>query len=421
MKKLKECRNDYLAEIETILGKAQEEDRVLTAEEVARLQELKELVEDMNKQMAVAEESRALTIVEENKEEKGDKDNMEDRALEVREMEINAFAEAVKNADTRGLATGTNGGVIPTAVADMIVTAIKEKSPVLEMAKIYNEVGQLKIVKAEKVVADYIEEDTDLSEGNMTMTTITLNNFTIGSLIVVSKSLINMSNIDIVKYVVEQIADALAVKIERELLVGTSSFTIGSLIVVSKSLINMSNIDIVKYVVEQIADALAVKIERELLVGTSSKITGCAGTTNVVTLQNTYELADLMKTQAKAIGTKAEECAWIMSREMFEDMVGRTDKIGRPFMVTGMTAEGKVSNLLLGARVFVSDQMEEKTLFYGNFKGLAVKISQAVEVQTLTERFATKNAIGVVGFVGLDAKVERDEFIVKATVNSRSK
>ena len=374
MKKLKECRNDYLAEIETILEKAQEEDRVLTAEEVARLQELKELVEDMNKQMAVAEESRALTIVEENKEEKGDKDNMENRALEVREMEINAFAEAVKNADTRGLATGTNGGVIPTAVADMIVTAIKEKSPVLEMAKIYNEVGQLKIVKAEKVVADYIEEDTDLSEGNMTMTTITLNNF-----------------------------------------------TIGSLIVVSKSLINMSNIDIVKYVVEQIADALAVKIERELLVGTSSKITGCAGTTNVVTLQNTYELADLMKTQAKAIGTKAEECAWIMSREMFEDMVGRTDKIGRPFMVTGMTAEGKVSNLLLGARVFVSDQMEEKTLFYGNFKGLAVKISQAVEVQTLTERFATKNAIGVVGFVGLDAKVERDEFIVKATVNSRSK
>lgn len=375
MKKLKECRNDYLAEIETILEKAQEEDRVLTAEEVARLQELKELVEDMNKQMAVAEESRALTIVEENKEEKGDKDNMENRALEVREMEINAFAEAVKNADTRGLATGTNGGVIPTAVADMIITAIKEKSPVLEMAKIYNEVGQLKIVKAEKVVADYIDENTDLSEGNMSMTTITLNNF-----------------------------------------------TIGSLIVVSKSLINMSNIDIVKYVVEQIADALAVKIERELLVGTESKIAGCDGTTNTVTLQNTYELADLMKTQAKAKGTKAEECAWIMSREMFEDMVGRTDKIGRPFMVTGMTAEGKVSNLLLGARVFVSDQMEDKTLFYGDFKGLAVKISQAVEVQTLTERFATKNAIGVVGFVGLDAKVERDEFIVKATVNpSRSK
>lgn len=375
MKKLKECRNDYLAEIETILEKAQEEDRVLTAEEVARLQELKELVEDMNKQMAVAEESRALTIVEENKEEKGDKDNMENRALEVREMEINAFAEAVKNADTRGLATGTNGGVIPTAVADMIITAIKEKSPVLEMAKIYNEVGQLKIVKAEKVVADYIDENTDLSEGNMSMTTITLNNF-----------------------------------------------TIGSLIVVSKSLINMSNIDIVKYVVEQIADALAVKIERELLVGTESKIAGCAGTTNVVTLPNAYELADLMKTQAKAIGTKAEECAWIMSREMFEDMVGRTDKIGRPFMVTGMTAEGKVSNLLLGARVFVSDQMEEKVLFYGDFKGLAVKISQAVEVQTLTERFATKNAIGVVGFVGLDAKVERDEFIVKATVNpSKSK
>ncbi|WP_282192181.1 phage major capsid protein [Romboutsia ilealis] len=375
MKKLKECRNDYLAEIETILEKAQEEDRVLTAEEVARLQELKELVEDMNKQIAVAEESRALTIVEENKEEKGDKDNMENRALEVREMEINAFAEAVKNADTRGLTTGTNGGVIPTAVADMIVTAIKEKSPVLEMAKIYNEVGQLKIVKAEKVVADYIDENTDLSEGNMAMTTITLNNF-----------------------------------------------TIGSLIVVSKSLINMSNIDIVKYVVEQIADALSVKIERELLVGTDSKIVGCAGTTNTVVLPNAYELADLMKTQAKAIGTKAEECAWIMSREMFEDMVGRTDKIGRPFMVTGMTAEGKVSNLLLGARVFVSDQMENKSLFYGDFKGLAVKISQAVEVQTLTERFATKNAIGVVGFVGLDAKVERDEFIVKATVSpSRSK
>ena len=37
-------------------------------------------------------------------------------------------------------------------------------------------------------------------------------------------------------------------------------------------------------------------------------------------------------------------------------------------------------------------------------------------VIVLKEKYATKNALGVVGFIGIDAKVQSDEKIVKVTV-----
>ena len=85
-------------------------------------------------------------------------------------------------------------------------------------------------------------------------------------------------------------------------------------------------------------------------------------------------------------------------------------------MVQGFDTTGAVVNKLLGAKVEVSDALEGKALYYGDFSGLAVKISQKAEVQVLKEKFATKNALGVVGFIGVDAKVQSDEKIVKVTV-----
>ena len=68
MKKLVELRNDYLTEIETILATAEQEGRVLTEEEIARLKELKAETEKVDADMKAVEEARALTIVEEKEE-----------------------------------------------------------------------------------------------------------------------------------------------------------------------------------------------------------------------------------------------------------------------------------------------------------------------------------------------------------------
>lgn len=372
MKLMMEKRNDVLAEIEQILATAETEGRVLSEEEIAKLKELKAEAEKVDADMKAVEEARALTIVEE-KEENLTEEEMEkremDKTMEIREQEINEFAGAIRNVDTRALTSGTHGAVIPTAVADQIIVKMRAKSSVLDKATIYNEIGQLKLVKGNEFVADYIDENTDLSETDTPLTAIVLDNY-----------------------------------------------TIGALIVVPKSLINMTNIDLVDYVTTRVANALANKVEKELLVGTASKIDGCSKTTNTAELTAECTLAELIKVQAKTVGTKAEECMWVVSREMFEDLASKVDQIGRPYMVQGFDTTGAVVNKLLGSKVEVSDALEGKALYYGDFSGLAVKISQKAEVQVLKEKFATKNALGVVGFIGVDAKVQSDEKIVKATV-----
>lgn len=369
MKKLVELRNDYLTEIETILATAEQEGRVLTEEEIARLKELKAETEKVDADMKAVEEARALTIVEEKEEKLEEESEKRDMNMEIREQEMNAFAEVLRTGEMRALTTSANGAVIPTTVADEIVMKMRAKSSILDKATIYNEIGQLKIVKGEEFVADYVDENTDLSETDKPLTAIVLDNFTIGALVVVSKSLINMTNLDIVDY-----------------------FT------------------------TQIANALVNKVEKELLVGTPSKIDGCSKTTNTANIQEEFTLADLIKVQAKAIGTRAEDCIWVASREVFESLASKVDAIGRPYMVQGFDTTGAVVNKLLGAKVEVSDALEGKALYYGDFSGLAVKISQKAEVQVLKEKYATKNALGVVGFIGIDAKVQSDEKIVKVTV-----
>ena len=369
MKKLVEQRNDYLTEIETILATAEQEGRVLTEEEIARLKELKAETEKVDADMKAVEEARALTIVEEKEEKLEEESEKRDMNMEIREQEMNAFAEVLRTGEMRALTTSANGAVIPTTVADEIVMKMRAKSSILDKATIYNEIGQLKIVKGEEFVADYVDENTDLSETDKPITAIVLDNF-----------------------------------------------TIGALVVVSKSLINMTNLDIVDYVTSQIANALVNKVEKELLVGTPSKIDGCSKTTNTANIQEEFTLADLIKVQAKAIGTRAEDCIWVASREVFESLASKVDAIGRPYMVQGFDTTGAVVNKLLGAKVEVSDALEGKALYYGDFSGLAVKISQKAEVQVLKEKFATKNALGVVGFIGVDAKVQSDEKIVKVTV-----
>ena len=369
MKKLVELRNDYLTEIETILATAEQEGRVLTEEEIAKLKELKAETEKVDADMKAVEEARALTIVEEKEEKLEEESEKRDMNMEIREQEMNAFAEVLRTGEMRALTTSANGAVIPTTVADEIVMKMRAKSSILDKATIYNEIGQLKIVKGEEFVADYVDENTDLSETDKPLTAIVLDNF-----------------------------------------------TIGALVVVSKSLINMTNLDIVDYVTTQIANALVNKVEKELLVGTPSKIDGCSKTTNTANIQEEFTLADLIKVQAKAIGTRAEDCIWVASREVFESLASKVDAIGRPYMVQGFDTTGAVVNKLLGAKVEVSDALEGKALYYGDFSGLAVKISQKAEVQVLKEKYATKNALGVVGFIGIDAKVQSDEKIVKVTV-----
>ena len=107
---------------------------------------------------------------------------------------------------------------------------------------------------------------------------------------------------------------------------------------------------------------------------------------------------------------------WVMSPatrtalRLLKDEMGRyllQDDISAPFGAT-----------LLGKPVYVSDNMPEiatgnTVIYYGDFKGLATKFNEEINIQVLRERFADEHADGVIGFFEFDATVENQQMLAK--------
>jgi HK97 family phage major capsid protein len=73
---------------------------------------------------------------------------------------------------------------------------------------------------------------------------------------------------------------------------------------------------------------------------------------------------------------------------------------------------------LLGKPVYVSDNMPEiatknAVIYYGDFKGLATKFSENINIQVLRERYADEHADGVIGWFEFDATVEDQQKLAK--------
>lgn len=50
-------------------------------------------------------------------------------------------------------------------------------------------------------------------------------------------------------------------------------------------------------------------------------------------------------------------------------------------------------------------------VLYGDFSGMALKIAKDIEIQPLVEKYADQNAIGFVGWLEADSKVENNQKI----------
>ena len=73
---------------------------------------------------------------------------------------------------------------------------------------------------------------------------------------------------------------------------------------------------------------------------------------------------------------------------------------------------------LLGKPIYVTDNMSDigagKTVvYYGDMKGLATKFNENINIEVLREKYATQHAIGVVGWLEFDSKVQDNQMITK--------
>ena len=197
---------------------------------------------------------------------------------------------------------------------------------------------------------------------------------------------------------------------------------------ISRSLINNAQFNIVDFIVERMAYAIKRFIEDQLLNGydTSTLSDGVEGlstltnsvtaaATTAITADEVVKLHDAIKDdfQANAI--------WIMSpatRTALRTLKSTTgyyllnDDISTPFGTT-----------LLGKPVYVSDNMPDmaagKTaIYYGDMRGLATKFSEDMSIEVLREKYATMHAVGVVGWLEFDAKVEDAQKIAKLVMHA---
>lgn len=271
---------------------------------------------------------------------------------------------------------GENGAVIPETIADKIVKKVYDISPILEKATKYNIKGTLSIPyypddaeSATDITMAYKDEFTELESTSGKFKSIELKGFLAGVLSLISKSLINNSKFDIVSFVIEQMAYNISRWVEGELIKGTEG-----------------------------------KIEG--LSSVTQGITSAAAT--AITADELIDLQDSVKDAFQ------QDAIWIMSPKTRTAIRKLKDSNGRYLLQDDVTAPFGKS--LLGKSVYVSDNMPElaageRAIYYGDMSGLAVKISEDLEIQVLREKYATQHAIGVVGWMELDSKVENAQKI----------
>lgn len=377
LKTLMEQRADLVQEMKDLTGTAEEEKRAFTEEEDAKFEELDGKVKALDSTIEKMERARdlKLNIVSGEKKEE----------LKQEEAEERAFAayirgEVLKERADVNLTTGENGAVIPSSIAQKIIKKVVDICPIYQLATRYNVGGTLNI--------PYYDEDTQTIE---------------------------------MAYATEfQELESTSGKFGSIELKG---FLAGALSKVSKSLVNNSQFDIVSFVVNAMADAISKWIEKELLNGTADKVEGLGGVTQEVTAAastaiTTDELIDLQESVPDVYQGGA---IWIMNKSTRTTIRKLKDNDGNYILNKDATARWGYT--LFGKDVYTSNNMSvmaagKTAIYYGDMSGLAVKLSEDVSIEVLREKFATQHAIGVVGWIEIDSKVENSQKISKLVMKS---
>lgn len=374
-KELVEKRNALLDKMEGILDKAKQETRALTDEETQRFEAIKEEIAKIDATLKAEEEARSF----EKKEMKhpGGMDNQED-------LEIRAFANyirgVVENRADVNLAKGDNGAVIPQSIAKKIISKVQEISPIFQLATRYNVKGTLTIPyyddSEQSITMAYATEFQDLESTSGKFGSIELKGFLAGVLTKISKSLINNSDFDLVNFVVDKMAESIARWIEKELLNGTEG-----------------KIEGLRTVTQEVKAESAAAITAD-------------------------ELIDLQEAVPDAFQADA---IWIMSKATRKAI--RKLKDGDGTYLLNKDATARWGYTLFGKDVYVSDNMPDMeagkvAVYYGDMSGLAINLPEEMNIEILREKFATQHAIGVVGWLEMDAKVENAQKIAKLVMNA---
>ena len=380
IKQLIEKRAALVKELETMVsalkttaekdGKKTEEFRAFTPDEQKMYDEKTAEVEKLSATIKSISEQRKLDITEpvgDEKEKKSEnKTTEEERAF----VEYLRSGKALETRADSNWTPASNGAVIPSSIANKIIEKVKNISPIYSMSTKYNVAGTLSIPYYDEtdgtITVGYQDEFSDITATSGKLKSVSL-----------------------------------------------TGYLVGALTKVSRSLMNNSAFDILGYVINKLAEAVALWIDKEIINGTTSKIEGLSAAKNVITSTSATaitadELIDLQDTVPDVFQPNA---IWVMSSKA-RSLI-RKLKDGDGNFLLNKDATSKWGYTLFGRPVYLSDavgfEKGKPAIYYGDFSGLAVKMTENFNVEVLREQFATQHAVGVVAWLELDAKIENDQ------------
>lgn len=375
LKALNEKRNEKVAEMQSILDKAKEEKRAMTEEEMAQFNALEKEISNLDATIEAEKRASNYTVTDDNKDK-----SVEERA----EAEERAFANyirgVVEERTDANLTVDDNGAVIPSSIANKIIKKVYDMSPIYQLATRYNVGGTLNIPyydeSTQSITMDYATEFTELESTSGKFASIEL-----------------------------------------------KGFLAGVLTKVSKSLINNSQFAIVPFVINAMAESIHRWVEGELLKGTTNKVAGLSTVTQAITSASSTAITadELIDVQELIPDVYQGQAIWIMNKATRTAIRKLKDDDGNYLLNRDVSARWGYT--LLGKDVYTSDNMDtmaagNTAIYYGDMSGLAVKLSEDMNIEVLREKFATQHAIGVVGWIELDSKVENAQKIAKLVMTS---
>lgn len=380
MKYLIEKRNQLVDEINAIFVQAETEKRALSEDEQATFDTKTAELKALDKTIEAKTEARSLSMMD-DPTPKTPEQKVEQRSAE--EVEERAFETLIReNRADQKMTKTDNGAVIPSTIANKIIERVKQIAPLYALATKFNVKGALTFpVGKDSIVTGYQDEFTALTSSTVGFESVKLDGFLVGALSKISNSLINNSQFDIVSYVVNKVAESIAVFLEYELINGTT------------------------------------------------KINGVLDTTNNTTVAKFETTADVPTTdeliamQVEIPQENQTNCMWLVSNKTLVALRQLKDDNNR-YLLNDDVVNG-FGYTLLGKPVMVSDNMKDTNVVYGDFSAMYVNVHEDVAIQVLTEKYADEHATGVLAWLEVDARVIEPQKLVasakKTSTTGRAK
>ena len=380
IKKLLEARVKALEELKKIQETASTEERAYSDEEQKRFAELEKQINDIDATIAAEERAANITVVDAVKtESQPSQEVLEERAFEDYVMGRSSELRAGE----QNITMSNNGAIIPVTIANRIIKKVTDICPVFRGAIHYNVKGTLKIPvwgkanSTHDIAVGYQTEFTEITADSGKFTSVDLSGYLAGALVLIGKSVENNGSFSVVNFIVNQMAEEIAIFLEKELLTGTGS----------------------------------------------NAAQGAVHTTNGITAASASAVTsdELITLQAQIKQAYQANACWTMNTATFTAIKKLKDSDGK-YLLQNDLSEG-FPYRLLGKPVYISDNMPAmaagaKAILYGDYSGLSVNMRENISIEVLREKYATQHAIGVNAWFEFDSKVTDSQKLAVLTMKA---